>query len=390
MSKLLTSNLFLIVTSLLLLSSCNSREKTFLIQGKIASAEDKTLYLEQRGLGAIELLDSVKLNKQGKFSFKEKSPQNPEFYQLRIEDQKIIFAVDSLETLSVEADATDLFNSYSIQSSVSSSQRDQIKEVIERQLATEKDISDLTAQHKAKKIDDVTFMADVDSVLSLYKTYASKLILGNPSSAAAYYAVFQKIHDYLIFDPYDKKDYAMFGAVATSWNRFYPNTPRTKHLYDFTMNALRTRRLQEKQDEIFSNITITENEMADISLPNAKGKKVNLSSFKGHYVLLDFTAYKADFSLQHNTLIERIYNQFNSKGLIIYQISFDSDAHFWKNAAVHFPWNAVHDSHSINSDLLKTYNIRELPTAYILNKEGDLIKRIENFETIEKDIAQLL
>lgn len=389
MSKLLTSTLFLIVASLLLLSSCGSKEKTFLIQGEIASAEDKMLYLEQRGLGAVELLDSVKLNKQGKFRFKEKSPQNPEFYQLRIENQKIIFAVDSLETLNVEADATDLFNSYSIQTSASSSHSDQIKEVIKRQRAAEKDISDLTAQHKAKEIDDVTFMADVDSVLSDYKTYASNLILGNPSSAAAYYAVFQKINDYLIFDPYDKKDYAMFGAVATSWNRYYPNTPHTKHLYDFTMNALRARRQQELQSELFSNIPITENELPDISLPNAKGKKVNLSSFRGQYVLLDFTAYKADFSLQHNALIERVYNQYNSKGLAIYQISFDSDTHFWKNAAVHFPWNAVHDSQSINSYLLKTYNIRELPTAYLLNKEGDLIKRIENFETIETDINQL-
>lgn len=371
----------------MLLPSCDSKEKTFRVQGEITSAEDQTLYLEHRGLGAIELLDSTKLNKQGKFNFNEKAPENPEFYQLRLGDQKIVFAVDSLETVEIKADASDLFTTYTIESS---SHNDQIKEVIKRQRAVEKDIAELTAQHKLKEIDDVTFMADLDSILSVYKTYASKLILGNPSAAVAYYAVFQKIDDYLIFDPYDKKDYAMFGAVATSWNRYYPNTPRTKHLYDFTMNALRARKQQEKQNEFLSSVTVEEAEMPDVSLPNAKGGKVNLSSLKGQYVLLDFTAYKADFSLQHNTLMQRIYDQFNSKGLAIYQISFDSDAHFWKNAAVNFPWIAVHDAHSINSELLKRYNIRELPTAYLLNKEGDLIKRIDNFGNLEKDIAQLL
>ncbi len=387
MTKLLRSSLFLILASLMLLPSCDDKGKTFSVQGEISSAEDKTLYLEHRGLGAIELLDSAKLNKQGKFSFKEKAPENPEFYQLRIENQNIVFAVDSTETLNVKADAADLFNSYTVESS---SHTDQIKEVIIRQRATEKDLKDLAAQHKAKEIDDVTFMANIDSVLSVYKNYANKLILGNPSAAVAYYAVFQKIDDYLIFDPNDKKDYAMFGAVATSWNRYYPDTPRTKHLYDFTMNALRARKQQEKQSDFLSNVTVAEMGMPEISLPNAKGNKVNLSSFKGQYVLLDFTVYQSEFSLKHNEIMRRVYDKFNSKGLAIYQISFDSDVHFWKNAAIHFPWNAVHDSYSINSDLLKTYNIRELPTAYILNKEGDLIKRIDNFETIEKDISQLL
>ncbi len=388
MTKLMKSSLFLILASMMLLPSCDNKGKTFRVQGEIASAEDKTLYLEHRGLGAIELLDSAKLNKQGKFSFKEKAPVNPEFYQLRIDDQKIIFAVDSTETLNLKADASDLFNSYNIESS---SNIDQIKEVIIRQRATEKDLSELTAQHKAKKIDDVTFMANIDSVLSVYKNYANKLILGNPSAAVAYYAVFQKIDEYLIFDPYDRKDYAMFGAVATSWNRFYPDTPRTKHLYDFTMNALRARKQEEKKNDFLSNVTLnTDMGMPDISLPNAKGSKVDLSSFKGQFILLDFTVYQSDLSLKHNEILRRLHDKYSSKGLVIYQVSFDSDVHFWKNAAIHFPWNAVHDSNSINSDLLKTYNIRELPTAYILNKEGDLIKRIEDFENIEKDISQVL
>ena len=386
-NKIVSSTAFLFVVGLLLLSSCNSNGKTFQIQGEITSAEDKTLYLEHRALGGIELLDSLKLQKSGKFIFKEKAPQNPEFYQLRIDNQKLIFAIDSIETLTVKADASDLYSSSTVESSLLN---DQIREVIDMQRITEKKITDLINQHTSKTIDDVAFMHEVDSVLSVYKTYANKLILGNPSSAAAYYAVFQKINDYLIFDPYDKKDYSMFGAVATSWNRYYPDTQRTKHLYDFTMNALRTRKQQDKENDLMSTITVTESTLPDISLSDVKGNKLSLSSFKGKYVLLDFTAYKSEFSLMHNEILSSIYKDFNSKGLEIYQISFDSDIHFWKNAATELPWKTVHDPNSINSTLLRTYNVRELPTAYILNKEGDLIKRVEKFDSLEKEIREFI
>ncbi|MGV8962325.1 MAG: thioredoxin-like domain-containing protein [Candidatus Saccharimonadaceae bacterium] len=387
MRKLSSSILFLFAALALLLSSCGSNGNTFRVKGVITSAESKILYLEHRGLIGNVVLDSFILQKQGNFDFKEDAPENPEFYQLRLENQTIVFAVDSAETLNIKADAANLYNTYSIESSILN---EQIKKVISMQRETENKITDLTARHGDKTIDDVIFMSELDSILTIYKSFANKLILGNPSSAAAYYAVFQKVNDYLIFDPYDKKDYPMFGAVATSWNRYYPDTERAKHLYNFTMNALRARKQQEKQNDFLNNITVAESDLPDISLSDVKGNLVKLSSFKGSYVLLDFTAYKADFSLKHNAIINRIYNQFNSKGLVIYQISMDSDKHAWKNAALHLPWTAVYEPQSINSTLLKTYNIRELPTAYILNKEGDLIKRVENFETLEKDISPLM
>ena len=387
MNKIISSTLFLLIASMLFLSSCNSKEKTFSINGEISSANEQVLYLEHRGLGGLELLDSVELKENGKFTFKEKAPSNPEFYQLRLGEQVAIFAVDSVETLKLTADGTDLYNSYKIEPSLLN---EQIKRIINMQQKTKTSISSLMLQHENKEIDDVTYLERLDSVLSEYKEFAIDLILGNPSSAAAYYAVFQKIDDYMIFDPYDKKDYPMFGAVATSWSRYYPEAQRTKHLYEFTMNALRVRKQQEKQNELYDNITVTESQLPDISLSNVKGQTISLSSFTGNYVLLDFTAYKSDFSLQHNEVIKRVYNKYKSKGLVVYQISFDSDAHFWKNVSIELPWTTVYEPQSIYSNLLKIYNVRELPTAYILDKEGDLIKRVEDFAKLEEYIGQIL
>lgn len=360
----------------------------FSVEGNIQSAEGDTLYLEHRGLAGIVLLDSAILNDKGSFKFKEPAPKNPEFYQLRIRNKVVAFAVDSVESLRVTADASNLYGSFTVEDSYSN---DQLRKVDDMRMKTEQEINSLEKLHTAKEIDDITFLNSLDSVLTLYKKEISNLIIGNPSSAAAYYAVFQKINDYLIFDPYDKKDYPMFGAVATSWNRYYPETERTTHLYNFTVNALQTRRQLEKQEELFQNITVeTESGLPDISLPGVNGERISLSSLKGKVVLLDFVVYSADFSPKHNIDLNSLYQRYNSRGFEIYQVSFDSNEHFWKTSADNLPWVTVRDPRSVSTPLLSLYNVREIPTSFIIDREGDLIGRVEDYSQLSEQLDKVL
>lgn len=360
----------------------------FSVEGNIQSAEGDTLYLEHRGLAGIVLLDSAILDDKGSFKFKEPAPKNPEFYQLRIRDKVVAFAVDSVESLRVTADASNLYGSFTVEDSYSN---DQLRKVDDMRMKTEQEINSLEKLHTAKEIDDITFLNSLDSVLTLYKKEISNLILGNTSSAAAYYAVFQKINDYLIFDPYDKKDYPMFGAVATSWNRYYPETERTTHLYNFTVNALQTRRQLEKQEELFQNITVeTESGLPDISLPGVNGERIPLSSLKEKVVLLDFVVYSADFSPKHNIDLNSLYQRYNSRGFEIYQVSFDSNEHFWKTSADNLPWVTVRDPRSVSTPLLSLYNVREIPTSFIIDREGDLIGRVEDYSQLSEQLDKVL
>jgi peroxiredoxin len=380
----------IILTALLVggvLTACK-QGNVFHVSGNIASAVGDTLYLEHRGLAGTDILDSVILKKDGAFAFRQPSPQNPEFYQLRIGNQIAIFAVDSVETLKVSADASDLYQSFTV---ANSPDNDQLKEVDALVMRTAGKITELENQHKAKSIDDMTFLTQLDTTLIDYKAEISSIILGNPSSAAAYYAVFQKINDYLIFDPFNRKDYPMFGAVATSWNRYYPDTERSKHLYEFTMNALKTRRQQEQQMELLESAPVeTGSGLPDIVLQQVNGEKVALSSLKGKAVLLDFVVYDADFSPKHNIGLNSLYRQYKSRGFEIYQISFDSDEHFWKTSADNLPWITVRDPQSVNARLLSMYNVREIPTAFILNREGDIVARIEDYAQLSDELKKVL
>lgn len=367
--------------------SCQ-RESRFIVKGEFSSAEEQTLYLEHRGLGGVELLDSVTLKGKGTFTFKQAAPENPEFYQLRIGSQVALFAVDSLETLQVKGDANDLAATFTVENSPVN---DQIRRIDEQTRLVNEKLDDAERRHEAKKIDDLTYLEEVDTILKSYKSEISRLTLGNPSSAAAYYAIFQKVRNYLIFDPYSKQDYAMFGAVATSWDRYYPGTQRTKHLYDFTMNALKTRKLQEKQAALLENASVvTGSALPDIVLSTINGEKRSLASQKGKVVVVDFTVYRSDFSPAHNIELNKLYTKYRSQGLEIYQISFDSDEHFWKNAASNLPWITVRDPQSVYSSLLSLYNVREIPTAFVFNREGDVVARVENYATLASEVAKLL
>ncbi|MDD4632128.1 MAG: DUF4369 domain-containing protein [Proteiniphilum sp.] len=368
------------------LTACK-QENVFHVKGNIDSAAGDTLFLEHRALAGTELLDSVILKKEGAFSFDQPAPKNPEFYQLRINNQVVTFAVDSMETLQVTADASDFYRTFTVSGSPVN---DQLREVDALVQLTTSEIHGLENKHKSALIDDMTFLAQLDSVLNDYKEKISRLVLGNPGSAAAYYAVFQKINNYLIFDPYNKQDYAMFGAVATSWNRYYPDTERTRHLYEFTMNALKTRRRQEQQEKLLQRAPMENGTgLPDIVLQEVNGSKVALSSLKGKVVLLDFVVYNANFSPKHNMELNRIYQQYKSKGLEIYQISFDSDEHFWKISASNLPWITVREPESVNARLLSMYNVREIPTAFILNREGDVISRVEDYNRLADELMKV-
>ncbi len=378
------------VLLVLLLGGLYACEKgdNFRIEGRITDAAGDTLYLEQRGLAGVVLLDSVILKQHGTFTFKQPAPPNPEFYQLRIGTQTVAFAVDSVETLKVEATATDLYGSFRV---IDSPSNDQLRRVDDLVRLTAQRITDLEARHKAGSVDDLTFIAKLDTTLIDYKAAVTPIILGNPSNAAAYYAVFQKINDYLIYDPFNKQDFAMFGAVATSWNRYYPDSERSKHLYGFTMNALKARRQQEQQAKLLESAPVeTASGLPDIVLQEVNGERVALSSLIGKAVLLDFVVYNAEFSPGHNRFLHTIYSEYRSRGFEIYQISFDSDEHFWKTSADNLPWITVRDPQSVNARLLSMYNVREIPTAFILNREGDIVARIEDYKQLSAELNKVL
>ena len=366
-------------------SACNN-SSDFIVKGVVAGADGQLMYLENVGISNVVTLDSIKLAPGGKFKFTEKRPENPDFYRLRLNNQLINFAVDSTETISFVADAGTFATSYSVEGSENSKA---IKAITLAQLDANQAISRLRKEYEDKMISDTTYRMKVLAAADAYKEVARKYIYSAPMSTAAYFALFQQIDGLLFFDLYDRKDVKAYGAVATSYNHTYPESPRSKHLYNLTLQSMKVLRAQRPVD--YSNVETKEISFLDIELPDVRGEVVKLSTVApGKVVLINFTAYQTEWSPALNMALGELYTKYHDQELEIYQVSLDSDFHFWRNGASNLPWVTVHDPQSVYSQVAGLYNVKQLPALFILDRKGNLVKRVEDVKKLEADVKAVL
>ena len=355
---------------------------SFRVKGVVAGAAGHILYLENTGLSSTILLDSVKLKPDGKFSFKRPRPQYPDFYRLRINNEIIHFSVDSTETITFTADAHTFETSYTVEGSENSKS---FKEIRLAQLDANQEIQHLRSSYGMNLIPDTVYQASILNAVKSYKDIANRYIYGAPRSPAAYFALFQQIDGMLLYDLYDSADSKAFGAVATSYKTFYPESPRASQLESLALQSLKVTRSERLRTLELENAV--EVSYIDIELPDVNEKNIKLSDIAaGKTVLVVFTAFQTEWALSLNTELNALFQQFNDKGFEIYQVSLDSDVHFWKNAAFNLPWITVHDPQTIYSSIAAIYNIRALPALFLIDKKGNLVKRIDSLETLEGDI----
>ena len=389
--KQMRTTLFAVCQALMavLFFSCGQKDK-FTVEGVVTGANEQVMYLETVGVSSFEVLDSVKLTPVGKFEFEVKRPAYPDFYRLRLNDQLINFAVDSTETIKFMADANTFATSYIVEGSENCKA---IKEITLAQLDANQAIQRLRRAHEKEQIADTAYQREVLAASEAYKAIARKYIYSAPMSTAAYFALFQQIDGLLFFDLYDKEDSKAYGAVATSYDHFYPESPRSKHLYNLALQSIKVIRAQQQREQAPAVSTVAKNEVGyvDIQLPNLRGETVNLSSVaKGKTVLVNFTAYMSEWSPALNMDFRELYDKYRDKGFEIYQISLDSDLHFWKNAASNLPWVCVRDPQSVYSQIAGLYNVKQLPAIFILDKKGNLVKRIGDLKELDGSIRAAL
>ena len=122
----------------------------------------------------------------------------------------------------------------------------------------------------------------------------------------------------------------------------------------------------------------------------SKGEIRNLTDLKGKVVLLDFTIYNHTQSAQRNMLLREIYDKYKDQGFEIFQISLDTDEHFWKTNADNLPWVCVRDANGIYSTNVTIYGVSTIPTFFLIDRDNTLNKRNDDIKDVETEIQKLL
>lgn len=381
--------LALAVAAMAGVTSCN--EKKFHIDGTITGAADSTLYFENMGLDGAVKIDSAKLSEDGTFAFEGTAPTAPEFYRLRIAGQFINIAVDSTETINIKAQYPQMATQYEVSGS-EDCQR--IKELSLMQ-------SSLQAQVNAiARNPELGAQAVADSVSRIVEAYKTRVkteyIFKAPMKASSYFALFQTIYaggqPVLLFNPRtSEQDIKVFGAVATSWDTFYPNEKRGENLHNIAiegMKDVRYLRSQQQAEEIEASKVNTSG-ILDFTLTDNTGAARSLSSLKGNVVLLDFHLFADQNSMKRIMSLRELYNKYHAQGFQIYQVAIDGDEHFWKTQTAALPWISTRVDDNTSS-VLQMYNVQQVPTFFLLDRSCNVVKRDAQIKDIDTEIKALL
>ena len=338
--------------------SCQ-RTSQFTIEGVISNAEGETLYLEHTALMKTSVVDSCILTDDGDFLLQASAPQYPDFYRLRIGGSSLILAVDSTETISITATREGLANTLSIEGSNCTSAIAQLR----------------ANAHTASREE--------------LREEAQKIIIANPRSLAAYYAVFMKQDKEYIWNIFDPADRRMYQAVATSFNTWMPEYERTKALYAQVTDVMQAERNATNQAVVRQLIDNAENAFLDIALTDDNGITQSLADLRGKVIVLDFSAIEMEQSKGYIFELRELYNQYHNRGLAIYSVSLDRNKLLWEDGVVNLPWTNVYAGEQA-IEVLTRYNVQSLPTLFLLDRKGNVQGRYTDFKQLDTDIRKYL
>lgn len=391
MKKTFHDILFMAAVTCGALCAVSCTQKKFHVDGTIANAKDSILYFENMGLNGPVVLDSVRLGEDGAFAFSEKATDAPEFYRLRIAGQIINVSIDSTETVNVKAHYPDMASRYEVTGSDNCSR---IKELTLMQMALQRQIQDI-AQNL--NLNSQTINDSLQKVLEAYKNKVKQnYIYKEPMKASSYFALFQTINagdaSLLIFNPRaSAEDVKVYAAVATSWDTYYPKAVRGANLHNIAIEGMKdVRIIQNNQRRVLDASKLKASGIIDVALPDHHGVIRKLTDLKGKVVMLDFHVFASQQSTERIMALRELYNKYHDRGFEIYQVSLDPDEHFWKTKTAALPWISVHADADAQNDVLVNYNVRSIPTYFIIDRNNTLQKRDVQIKDLDAEIRSLL
>jgi hypothetical protein len=371
MSHILLSimNRTLLFFAIIFLAVACGEKSNFTITGKIEGGAGKKIYLNNLLTASQTPADSAKLDQEGQFKLKGKV-SSPSFFLLKLSEGNFAtLIIDSAENLTIKGSYKNLATDYTVDGSDNSSK---VRDLTFRFSAVKSKVDSLNRLYQKHK-DEAGYAAELDrwnkeysKQVSDYTAYLNEFIKGNPFSMASVYALYQKWDE----NNYVANDFQTMKTAASALYSVYPKSDQVKALYKNALNILKEQK-KAKMNEVLSQSAVNS---PNIKLPDASGIDRDLWSLHGKYVLVHFWSAKDRTSRIQNQVLAEIYTKYKHKAFEIYMVSVDDDRLAWKTAIAEDKLFCINVGDMKGSTpALISYNIRSIPSNYLLDKEGKII-----------------
>ena len=119
------------------------------------------------------------------------------------------------------------------------------------------------------------------------------------------------------------------------------------------------------------------------------GKPLQLSSYKGKVVLIDFWATWCAPCMGEFPQVQKTYEKYHAKGFDIIGVSLDMDRtkleNFIKEKKV--PWQQFNDGKFWDTKLVPLYGVSALPATFLLGRDGKIVKTNLRGDELQEAVA---
>jgi thiol-disulfide isomerase/thioredoxin len=319
---------------------------------------------------AVKGIDSVKLNNQTSFSFSGKVNE-PGFYRIKLSKKDfILFILDNVP-LQIEVTGEIEKGGYTITGSQDNQYLTKVNQMSQffdeeyRQLSKSYEAAADAGNNEVRRNIEEKFR----DFLTRKNTRAKALIREMNTSVAVFYA--------LNLIDNQEEEFSFLDSLARKFEKIGSKLPYVQ-MFITKINTQRKLAIGQPAPEI--------------SLSSPSGKIILLSSLKGKYVLIDFWASWCGPCRQENPNVVRLYEKYKAKNFEIYGVSLDRDKESWVKAIEKdkLKWIHVSDLQYWNSAGAAAYQVRSIPSTYLVDPHGFIIGKNLRGATLEAKLSELL
>lgn len=355
----------LCVAAALLFVGCHSNSVR--ISGQFVGLNAKTVYLEQMSASGQTIIDSVSLAKDGTYALRIDNVANtPSLYNIMYNGDRIPLLVQRGEDIEVNSLGNALIN-YTVSGSPESELlRKFNKEYLMGQIELSQILTNYPdADHNGRE----QLAEQYNRTYRDIKRRQISFIIENKERIASVYALYQRLQGEQYLASADS-DLIYYRTVANALAKHHKNSP-----FLITLNNDIAR--MEARISLLSAIESRTCAYPELKGVDMYGNEMALSSLEGNIILVDFWSAEAGNSNAFNADLKEIYEEFNPLGFSVYQVSADTSKAIWITAVQEqqLPWVSVCDFRGEHSPMLRAYNIRKLPSNFLIDREGNIIAK---------------